>query len=135
MSASFLSVALIASIFATTYTLPDTTTYYHNSSVYRSPSPTLSASSSEPLSGELRRICECESGLSQFDESGNVLRGRLNPQDVGICQINLSYHQAAAESLGFDLFTEAGNIGYAKWLYARAGSQPWIWSKACWQAS
>jgi hypothetical protein len=110
MTAPLISLALVASMFAATYTFSDTTTYYDNSSSYSSPSPAPSASSSELLSGELRKICECESGLRQFDESGNVLRGRINPQDVGICQINLTYHEAAADQLGFDLLTEAGNI-------------------------
>jgi hypothetical protein len=87
---------------------------------------------------QLRRICSCESTGSpnneprQFDNNGNVLLGKVNNLDVGQCQINLKYHGDAAESLGMNLFTKAGNKAYAEYLYENQGSTPWNWSKACW---
>lgn len=74
----------------------------------------------------------CESGLRQFDKNGNVLRGVVNPLDTGIAQINLKYHGARAEELGYDLFTEDGNIAFAKLLYKEQGTKPWHWSRHCW---
>lgn len=86
----------------------------------------------------LAAICGCESmgdpraTPRQFDATGAVLRGRVNPLDVGMCQINEGYHLEAATALGFDIHTAAGNWGYARHLLATQGTQPWSWSKACW---
>jgi hypothetical protein len=93
------------------------------------------------LSGQLKRICACESTgnpnaePTHFSSDGSVLRGRVNRKDVGMCQINLTYHEEEAERLGIDLFTTNGNIRYARWLYGRKGAQPWFWSRPCWGAS
>lgn len=76
-------------------------------------------------------ICKCESGGRQFKADGTVIRGIVNSQDIGMCQINLKYHQAAADRMGLDLFTEEGNITYANHLYASQGAQPWGWSSHC----
>lgn len=87
----------------------------------------------------LKRICACESMGNpnaeprHYDKNGNVLRGVINNQDVGMCQINLFYHQKTADKMDIDLFTEAGNIEYANWLFNREGSTPWNWSRHCWQ--
>lgn len=86
----------------------------------------------------LKRICSCESNGNpngeprQFNVDGSVLRGRINPADVGMCQINLKYHEAQAKSMNLDLFTAYGNATYANWLYEQDGDKPWNWSKKCW---
>ena len=80
---------------------------------------------------DLKKICTCESGLTQYNADGTVLSGRVNPSDKGICQINLYYHEAQALKLDYDLYTEEGNIAYAKWLYDHEGATPWSWSSAC----
>lgn len=91
------------------------------------------------LNPTLKRICSCESNGSpngeprQFNSDGTVVTGKINPLDTGMCQINLKYHQATADRLGYDLFTEYGNISYATWLYKTQGTTPWNWSKSCWQ--
>lgn len=82
-------------------------------------------------------ICTCESGRGvghpvQFNADGSVRRGLVNPQDVGMCQINEHYHLAAAQALGMDIYTEVGNIEYANYLYEHEGTTPWNWSKSCW---
>lgn len=90
------------------------------------------------LHPELVPICTCESGQGtgkpqHFNiQTGEVLRGVVNPQDIGMCQINLKYHQAAAERMGLDVFKEEDNIAYANWLFEQEGSTPWNWSKPCW---
>lgn len=108
-----------------------------------SPDPTVETTKAvsitkEELYPELVRICSCESTGSpnntprQFDDKGNVVIGKINKLDTGMCQINLHYHGERAKKLNIDLFTEAGNIKYANMLYKEQGSKPWDWSKKCW---
>ena len=91
------------------------------------------------LEGLLKAICACESAGSptatptHFDLDGKVIRGKKNSQDVGICQINLDWHNDKAKKIGLDLFKENDNIKYAKILFASEGSKPWNWSKSCWK--
>ncbi len=91
------------------------------------------------LDPTLKRICSCESTgkpynePKQFNADGSVVRGKINNLDVGMCQINLKYHEATAKRLGYDLFTEYGNASYATWLFETQGTTPWNWSKSCWQ--
>ncbi len=91
------------------------------------------------LDPTLKRICSCESNghpngePRQFNQDGSVVTGKINPLDTGMCQINLKYHQATAERLGYDLFTEYGNASYATYLFETQGTTPWNWSKSCWQ--
>jgi len=86
----------------------------------------------------LKRICSCESTgrpdrePQQFDKNGVVIRGKINPLDTGMCQINSAYHGDAAEKMGLDLDTEYGNATYAIYLFDTQGSTPWNWSKGCW---
>lgn len=61
-----------------------------------------------------------------------MLRGRVNPDDVGMCQINAYYHLEEASALGYDIMTPEGNWGYAEHLFATQGRQPWSWSRGCW---
>ncbi len=80
----------------------------------------------------LAEISRCESTFRQFDSKGNVLRGRVNKDDIGVMQINKYYHEEDAEKLGFDIYTLDGNLGYAKWLYSKYGDNPWVHSSKCW---
>lgn len=120
-----------------------------NTTHYEQTSPELVLSEKTPVSQPvkaqitlnpaLKRVCACESTGNpnneprQFNADGSVLRGVENPLDIGMCQINLHYHQSDAEKMGVDLFTEQGNIEFANALYARQGLTPWNWSKKCWQ--
>jgi len=80
----------------------------------------------------MTRIAGCESGFRQFDNQGNVLRGVVNPLDVGIFQINEYYHLTTAQEYGINIYTSEGNIDFAKMLYDSQGTTPWNWSKSCW---
>ena len=80
----------------------------------------------------LERVAFCESGNRHFDKNGEVLRGKKNPSDVGLYQINEYFHKDQAEKLGFDIYTEEGNKAYAEWLYEKEGLKPWQYSKECW---
>ena len=88
---------------------------------------------------ELKPICACESTgnkikePTQYNKDGSVLRGKLNKDDIGMCQINLKFHNKKAKEMGLDLFKEQDNIKYANWLYSKEGSTPWNWSRNCWK--
>ena len=83
----------------------------------------------------LYAVAKCESRWTHFHDDGTVLRGRINNNDVGVMQINERYHRDKAESLGYDIDTLKGNIGYAKYLYRNQGLQPWSASRHCWKHS
>jgi hypothetical protein len=78
------------------------------------------------------RVAECESKFRQFADSGNVLRGGWEGKMVGIFQVYDDIHREAATNLGFDIDTVQGNIGYARYLYTKQGTDPWISSFSCW---
>lgn len=92
------------------------------------------------LNPALVPICSCESRQGKkgvpthYEADGvTVLRGRENPDDVGMCQINLHYHKETATKMDLDLFKREDNITYANWLYEKEGSTPWNWSRSCWE--
>ena len=80
----------------------------------------------------LLKICKAESGLRQFDSNGNVLRGKVNPSDIGYCQINEPIWNDKARKLGYDIYTEQGNKDMALWIYNNYGDSPWDSSKSTW---
>ena len=57
-------------------------------------------------------IADCESGGRQFDDRGKVIRGRKNRFDIGLYQINEVIHKKAIKEMGFDIYTEEGNINF-----------------------
>lgn len=78
------------------------------------------------------KIAFCESTLRQYDKNGQALRGIENRNDIGIFQINETYHLKKSKELGFDIHTTEGNIDYAIWLMKNEGVYHWKWSKPCW---
>ena len=80
-------------------------------------------------------IAQCESHMRQFDSNGSVLHGEVVYQDLGLMQVNETYHGATAAKLGLDLYTMQGNLAYARYLYDKEGTTPWNSSKACWSKS
>lgn len=64
-------------------------------------------------------IIECESKFTHYHGSG-VLRGRIDPRDTGVAQINTYYHP------GVDVENIWTNLAYARRLYAQEGVQPWV---------
>ena len=87
----------------------------------------------------LKRICSCESTghpdrePQQFNSDGSLLWNKSGSSAVGACQIMSSVHRATALSLGHDIYTEEGNLGYAQYLFTREGSVPWASSQGCWR--
>ena len=80
-------------------------------------------------------VVRCESQFRQFNSNGQPLRGLVNSDDVGVTQINEFYHGATAKKLGHDLTTLEGNMAYARNLYEREGTAPWVHSSSCWGKS
>ena len=80
----------------------------------------------------MAEIARCESGFRHYLADGTVLRGRINPKDVGVMQINTYYHGETADELGLNLLNFDQNMVYARHLYENQGTQPWFWSEKCW---
>lgn len=76
------------------------------------------------------RVAKCESTLRHY-KNGEVLRGVVNSQDVGIFQINEYYHLATSKKLGINIYTKEGNIEYAMYLIKKQGFSPWSASSLC----
>lgn len=77
-------------------------------------------------------VARCESRFRQFDSTGSPLRGIENPADVGVMQINETYHLDTANRLGINIYTLEGNLKYGRYLYETFGSAPWVHSSKCW---
>lgn len=77
-------------------------------------------------------IAWCESRFRQYDKDGNIFRGAVNNQDVGVMQINEYYHLDTAEEGNYNLYSVEGNTAYARKLYEKFGTDPWNSSRGCW---
>lgn len=80
----------------------------------------------------LAEVARCESGFIHFTDSGKVLRGIKDSNDVGVMQINERFHLGQAKKLGYDIYSIEGNMAYAKYIYERDGAAPWSASSKCW---
>lgn len=77
-------------------------------------------------------VAKCESHFRHTISDGSVLRGRVDPADTGVMQINKRYHDDRAVQLGLDLDNIYDNMAYARYLYEDQGTQPWSASSPCW---
>ena len=82
----------------------------------------------------LAKVAQCESEFRQTDGNGDVLRGIVNPFDVGVMQVNEKYHLDRSKEMGMNIYTLDGNLQYARALYNESGTAPWSASKPCWSA-
>ena len=78
------------------------------------------------------QIAKCESRFRHLDSDGEIHRGEINSADVGVMQINEYYHLDQSIKKNIDIYTIEGNVEYARDLYEREGTQPWVSSKGCW---
>jgi hypothetical protein len=74
---------------------------------------------------ELGKIAVCESNFQHFDENGEVLKGKITPEDIGKWQINEYFWGETAEKLGINFYTEQGNKEMAEYIYETVGVQAW----------
>lgn len=73
----------------------------------------------------------CESTHRQFAENGDVLQGRVDPDDTGRWQINKRYWLKSAQELGYDIDTEHGNYLMAQHIMQVQGEGAWSASAPC----
>jgi hypothetical protein len=78
------------------------------------------------------QVARCESTFRHTLSDGSVLKGKVDPADTGVMQINKRYHLKTAEKLGLDLENIYDNMAYARHLYEKQGTQPWSASSPCW---
>ena len=82
------------------------------------------------------KVAYCESRFVHVNpETGEVMRGWMNPSDVGVMQINQYYHNDTAKAMNLDLLDFEDNLAYARNLYEREGTRPWNASRPCWQSA
>lgn len=81
----------------------------------------------------LERIAKCESNNSHFRNGQVLVVGNTNKSvDIGKFQINNIIWGAKATEMGLDLMKESDNEKFAEYLYETYGTEPWVWSKKCW---
>ena len=80
----------------------------------------------------LIQVARCESTFRHTLSDGSVLKGKVDPADTGVMQINKRYHLKAAEKMGLNLDDLYDNMEYARHLYEKQGTQPWKASSPCW---
>ena len=78
------------------------------------------------------QIARCESTFRHTLPDGTILKGKVDPADTGVMQINQRYHGEKARELGLDLKNMYDNMEYARDLYERQGTKPWRASAPCW---
>ena len=80
----------------------------------------------------MQRIAQCESRGQHFAKDGKVVRGKRNPQDTGLFQINAVVWAKKAEELGYNIRSPEGNEQMARYIFENYGSVPWQSSAKCW---
>ncbi len=80
----------------------------------------------------MAEIAACESKFTQFGKADTALRGGMSGKMIGIFQIYEDIHAEYAKGLGMDIYTVEGNLAYARRLYEREGTKPWLSSFPCW---
>ena len=80
----------------------------------------------------MANIAWCESRFRHLNPEGEIFRGKVNDQDIGVMQINIKYHLVRSKELGVDIYSLKGNLEYAKHLYDTEGNTPWNSSRPCW---
>jgi hypothetical protein len=90
----------------------------------------------------LKHICSCESWgdpnkMPRQMRDGVLLRGDVDPDDVGACQINVATWGPTATKLGLDIYAPsgAGNIEMAEWIATNDPRHYANWNaskRTCW---
>jgi hypothetical protein len=78
------------------------------------------------------QVAKCESHFSHELSDGSILKGKVDPADTGVMQINKRYHESTAIKLGLNLENIEDNLAYARYLYEKQGTKPWNASAPCW---
>lgn len=82
----------------------------------------------------------CESGGGAKNPPlANALRlnkrknGTVWSTDIGYWQINDYYWGSFFKKMGLDIHNPDDNLRAGFWILQHDGTQPWLWSKKCWQ--
>jgi hypothetical protein len=132
-----LAVTLFIACFHIAMAASAPVTYQKEEVVVGQPRVVLIATSTEPVSVVvdpdtfLYYASYCESRHRQFDENGDVLQGRVDPDDTGRWQINKRYWLKSAISMGYDIETEHGNYMMAQHILEVQGEGAWSASAPC----
>lgn len=78
------------------------------------------------------QIARCESTFRHTLSDGSILKGKVDPADTGVMQINKRYHGDKAASMNLNLDDIYHNMAYARYLYETQGTRPWSASSSCW---
>ncbi len=124
------NVSILALFVITGYGSARVYNYLSPVTVYADREVIVTVQATSTMPSMLKRICTAESGFKQFNKNGTVVRGMVNPSDIGICQINEPINNDLARKLGFDIYTEKGNLEFAQYLFNERGVQPWM-ASAC----
>lgn len=82
----------------------------------------------------MKRIAKCESDNTHVNPKTGAVYMLANTNktvDVGKYMINTVWHKKAVE-LGYDVTVEEDNEKMAMWIYENHGTEPWVYSKHCW---
>lgn len=81
------------------------------------------------------QIARCESTFRHTLPDGSILKGKVDPADTGVMQINKRYHGEKAASMNLNLDDIYHNMAYARYLYETQGTKPWSASAPCWNGN
>jgi len=134
--AAILALIIITALFRKTATLNDSANISKNQTF---------GLSDVSMEVALPIIAECESGGRQFEEDGKTPYKNRGIPEKGIEPSTafgkyqfLESHREPAKKLGFDLNTEEGQDGYARYRYSQTGTKDWEFDeqygggRACW---
>lgn len=81
----------------------------------------------------MKRIAKCESKGLHYWDGQVVVRANTNKTvDIGKYQINSIWNDTASK-MGLDLTKESDNEAFAMYIYENFGTEPWKYSRHCWQ--
>lgn len=79
------------------------------------------------------QVARCESAFRHTLPDGTILKGKIDPADTGVMQINKRYHEKTAAAMNLNLNDIYQNMAYARHLYETQGTKPWNASAPCWR--
>lgn len=119
----------ITLIICAAYGYGEVRTYFFPNTVYAERRVEVPVENPSPV---MDRIAKCESGAMHMKNGQVIIRANTNKTvDIGYYQINSIWNKKAAE-LGYDLTKEEDNKSFGIWLYKNFGTEPWVYSKTCW---
>lgn len=88
----------------------------------------------------IKRIMGCET-MGSATATPDPTKYRLNRRkdgsvwstDLGYWQINDYYWDSFFKKMGLDIHKPQDNLRAGFWIFQHNGTQPWVWSKHCWQ--